>query len=144
MEGAAAAAGAGAGAGLPMVKLRGGDGVEFSVQARRLAELAPRHVWDLPAIESGDIYDTVQLYRRNAERFTSRATGGLLPQGVLNVQTIFAQRVNDLDTLGHLTRAAIVLGMEDLKDECYNRMLQDHQMGPQQVKLFLQNVLGHP
>ncbi|XP_052139098.1 uncharacterized protein LOC127757593 [Oryza glaberrima] len=142
MEGAAAAAGAGAG--LPMVKLRGGDGVEFSVQARRLAELAPRRVWDLPAIESGDIYDTVQLYRRNAERFTSRATGGLLPQGVLNVQTIFAQRVNDLDTLGHLTRAAIVLGMEDLKDECYNRMLQDHQMGPQQVKLFLQNVLGHP
>ena len=89
-----------------MVKLRGGDGVEFSVQARRLAERAPRHVWDLPAIESGDIYDTVQLYRRNAERFTSRATGGLLPQGVLNVQTIFAQRVNDLDTLGHLTRVS--------------------------------------
>uniref|UniRef100_A0A0E0FDU3 F-box/LRR-repeat protein 15/At3g58940/PEG3-like LRR domain-containing protein n=1 Tax=Oryza meridionalis TaxID=40149 RepID=A0A0E0FDU3_9ORYZ len=140
MEGAAAAAAAG----LPMVKLRGGDGVEFSVQARRLAELAPGHIWDLPAIESGDIYDTVQLYRMNAERFTSRATGGLLPQGVLNVQTIFAERVHDLDTLGHLTRAAIVLGMEDLKDECYNRMLQDHQMGPQEVKLFLQNALGHP
>uniref|UniRef100_A0A0E0E3H1 Uncharacterized protein n=1 Tax=Oryza meridionalis TaxID=40149 RepID=A0A0E0E3H1_9ORYZ len=137
MEGAAAAAG------VPMVKVRGGDSVEFSVQARRLADLAPGYIWDLPAIESGDIYDTVQLYRMNAELFTNRATGELLPQGVLHVQNIFAERVHDLDTLGHLTRAAIVLGMEDLKDECYKRMLQDHQMGPQEVKLFLQNALGH-
>ncbi|BAH92145.1 uncharacterized protein [Oryza sativa Japonica Group] len=137
MEGAAAAAG------VPMVKVRVGDGVEFSVQARRLAELAPGYIWDLPAIESGDIYDTVQLYRMNAELFTSRATGELLPQGVLRVQSIFAERVHDLDTLGHLTRAAIALDMEDLKDECHKRMLQDHQMSPQEVKLFLQNVLGH-
>ncbi|XP_052146615.1 uncharacterized protein LOC127765714 [Oryza glaberrima] len=137
MEGAAVAAG------VPMVKVRGGDGVEFSVQARRLAELAPGYIWDLPAIESGDIYDTVQLYRMNAELFTSRATGELLPQGVLRVQSIFAERVHDLDTLGHLTRAAIALDMEDLKDECYKRMLQDHQMSPEEVKLFLQNVLGH-
>ncbi|EEC75264.1 hypothetical protein OsI_11587 [Oryza sativa Indica Group] len=79
----------------------------------------------------------------NAELFTSRATGELLPQGVLRVQSIFAERVHDLDTLGHLTRAAIALDMEDLKDECYKRMLQDHQMSPQEVKLFLQNVLGH-
>uniref|UniRef100_A0A0E0MP90 SKP1 component POZ domain-containing protein n=1 Tax=Oryza punctata TaxID=4537 RepID=A0A0E0MP90_ORYPU len=116
--------------GVPMVKLRGGDGAEFSVQPWRLAELA-----------SGDIYDIVQDYRIIVKRFTNSA-GELLP-GNLIVQAIFAARVQDLDTLGHLTRAAIGLDMKDLIDECYKRMLEDHQMGPQEVEQFLQNAPGY-
>uniref|UniRef100_A0A0E0MP85 SKP1 component dimerisation domain-containing protein n=1 Tax=Oryza punctata TaxID=4537 RepID=A0A0E0MP85_ORYPU len=127
---------------VPMVKLRGGDGVEFSVQARRLAELAPGFRWDLRAIESGDIYDIVQDYRMAVKRFKN-ATGVMLALRVQIVQAIFAARVQDLHTLGHLTRAAIGLDMKDLIDDCYKRMLEDHQMGPQEVQQFLQNVPGH-
>ncbi|KAF0890071.1 hypothetical protein E2562_036444 [Oryza meyeriana var. granulata] len=123
-----------AAAGVPTVLVRGGDGVVFTVQARRLAELAPLFPWDLPAIESPDIYDIVQDYRITVRGFTDPATGELLDRYGLaqNVDAIFGVMVPDLDTLRHLARAAIDLRMNDLFTDCFKKLLE-----------FLQNAPGH-
>ncbi|XP_015698612.1 uncharacterized protein LOC107305446 [Oryza brachyantha] len=142
MDGAAAAAAA---AGVPTVLVRGGDGVVFRVQARRLVELAPGFNWDLPTIASIDVYGAVQEYRVAVRDFTDPATGEVLDRDGLQhrVDGIFAEWVQGVEELGHLVRAATDLGMNDLLTECNKRVQELPLVEQQQVMQFSQNAPGH-
>ncbi|KAF0890208.1 hypothetical protein E2562_039067 [Oryza meyeriana var. granulata] len=150
------------------------EGMRPRLHARRLAELVPAFAWDLPAIESLDIYDIVQDYRITVRGFTDPATGVLLDRDGLaqNVDAIFAERVLNLDTLGHLARlfvlpesssiygdsggtelelgfwtapgAAIDLRMNDLLTDCFKKLESLDPIEQEQVMQFLQNVPGGP
>jgi hypothetical protein len=77
----------------PTLRLCGGDGEVFEVDARRLAALFPAFVLRVPAIDNFGIFKLISMYRKFEA--SGRHTAP-------DVETAFVKTIGDLDNLARV------------------------------------------
>ncbi|XP_047051517.1 uncharacterized protein LOC124656909 [Lolium rigidum] len=93
----------------PTLRLRGGDGEVFEVDARRLAALFPAFVLRVPAIHNFGIFNLISVYRKFEA--SGRHTAP-------DVENAFVKTIGDLDNLTRVVSAAMQLEDHALLNLC--------------------------
>ncbi|XP_047044108.1 uncharacterized protein LOC124648372 [Lolium rigidum] len=92
----------------PTLRLRGGDGEVFEVDARRLAALFPAFVLRVPAIDNFGVFKLISAYRK------FEASGRHTDPDVENA---FVKTIGDLDNLARVVSAAMQLELRSCPAE---------------------------
>ncbi|XP_047044110.1 uncharacterized protein LOC124648373 [Lolium rigidum] len=115
----------------PTLRLRGGDGEVFEVDARRLAALFPAFVLRVPAIDNFGVFKLISAYRK------FEASGRHTDPDVENA---FVKTIGDLDNLARVVSAAMQLEDHALLNLCLQATIVS--IGRARAAGNLQNLQG--
>jgi hypothetical protein len=96
----------------PTLRLRGGDGEVFEVDARRLAALFPAFVLRVPAIHNFGVFKLISAYRKFEA--SGRHTAP-------DVETAFLKTIGDLDSLTRVVSVSHTLPRVECSSTCMPR-----------------------